>query len=94
VDLDLLGEPDELELMRKLAELPEEISQAAARYEPHRMTRYARELASVFHVFYTNCRVLGDDPALTSARLAMVMAARVALGIVLRLLGVSAPERM
>ncbi len=94
VDLDLLGEPEELELMRKLADLPEEISQAAARYEPHRMTRYARELASVFHVFYTKCRVLGDDPALTGARLAMVTAARTALGIVLRILGVSAPERM
>jgi len=94
VDLSLLGEPDELEVMRKLAELPDEIAQAAARYEPHRMTRYARELAATFHGFYTNCRVLGDDPALTAARLSLVTAARMVLGAVLRLLGVSAPERM
>jgi arginyl-tRNA synthetase len=94
VDLDLLGEPDELALMRKLAELPEEIGQAAARYEPHRMTRYARELAGTFHSFYTNCRVLGDDGGLTGARLCLVMATRMVLGIVLSIIGVSAPERM
>ena len=94
VGLDLLGEPDELELMRKLAELPEEIGQAAARYEPHRMTRYARELAGTFHSFYTNCRVLGEDAALTGARLCLVTATRIVLGIVLSIIGVSAPERM
>ena len=93
-DLDLLADPDELALMRKLAELPDEIEQAAARYEPHRLTRYARELAAVFHVFYTNCRVLGDDPNLTAARLRLVLAARTVLRIVLQTIGVSAPEQM
>jgi len=93
-DLDLLGEPDEAALMRKLADLPEEIRQAAERYEPHRMTRYARELAATFHGFYTNCRVLGDDPGLTAARLTLVLATRTALRIVLELAGVSAPEQM
>jgi arginyl-tRNA synthetase len=92
--LDRLGEPDELALMRKLAELPDEVDQAAARYEPHRMTRYARELAAVFHGFYTNCRVLGDDRELTAARLALVQAARTVLRIVLGIMGVSAPEQM
>ncbi len=92
--LDRLGEPDELALMRKLAELPDEVDQAAARYEPHRMTRYARELAAVFHGFYTNCRVLGDDRELTAARLALVQATRTVLRIVLGIMGVSAPEQM
>jgi len=93
-NLDRLGEPDELALIRKLAELAEEIADAAERYEPHRMTRYAREIASVFHGFYTNCRVLTDDAALTAARLSLVQATLTVLRTVLRLLGVSAPEKM
>jgi len=94
VNLDRLEAPDEATLMRKLADLPDEILQAAVRYEPHRMTRYARELAAVFHVFYTNCRVLGDDAELTAARLALVTATRTALRLVLSTIGVSAPEQM
>jgi len=93
-NLDRLGEPDELALIRKLAELAEEIADAAERYEPHRMTRYAREIASVFHGFYTNCRVLTDDAELTAARLSLVQATLTVLRIVLSMLGVSAPDRM
>jgi len=93
-NLDRLGEPDELALIRKLAELPDEIADATERYEPHRMTRYAREIASVFHGFYTNCRVLTDDADLTAARLGLVQATLTVLRTVLRLLGVSAPEKM
>jgi arginyl-tRNA synthetase len=58
------------------------------------MTRYARELAATFHGFYTNCRVLGDDAALTAARLALVQAALTVLRIALSTMGVSAPEKM
>ena len=94
VNLDRLEHPDELALIRKLAELPDEIRDAAERYEPHRMTRYAREVASVFHSFYTNCRVLGDDAELTAARLTLVQAAQTVLRIVLDTIGVSAPEKM
>lgn len=94
VDLDRLGEPDELTLMRKLSDLGEEVRQAAERYETHRITRYARELAGVFHSFYTNCRVLGDDRQLTAARLTLVSATRTVLRIALRIAGVSAPEQM
>jgi arginyl-tRNA synthetase len=94
VNLDRLEEPDELALMRKLADLPEEVRQAAERCEPHRMTRYARELAASFHSFYTNCRVLGEEAELTAARLALVLATRTVLRIVLHIMGVSAPERM
>ncbi len=93
-DLTVLGEPAELELIRKLASLPDEIREAATTYEPHRLTRYAIDLAILFHQFYTVCRVLGDDPALTAARLVVVEASRWTLRNVLTLLGVSAPERM
>ena len=93
-DLSLLRQPDELVLMRKLADFPEEVETAARLYEPHRLTRFASELAGVFHLFYTNCRVLGDDPELTGARLTLVGAALITLANVLRLLGVSAPEKM
>jgi arginyl-tRNA synthetase len=94
VDLRLLGEPAEIELIRKIAELPEEILQAAINLEPHHLTRYAQELAAQFHSFYNSCRVLCDDEELKKARLLLVNATRIALRNVLRLLGVSAPERM
>ena len=95
VNLDLIEHPDEFALVRKLAELPYEVTDAAARYEPHRMTRYARELAALFHSFYTNCRVLNDDnPDLTAARLTLVQAAQTVLRITLDTMGVSAPEKM
>lgn len=93
-DLSLLSAPDELTLMRKLAAFPEEVSTAARLREPHRLTRYGTELAGTFHAFYTTCRVLGDDPALTAARLALVGATRIVMRNVLRLLGVNAPEQM
>jgi len=94
VDLDLIEHPDEFALIRKLAELPDEVRDAAERCEPHRMTRCAREIAGAFHVFYANCRVLNDDPALTGARLALVRAAHTVLRILLDTIGVTAPEKM
>lgn len=93
-DLSLLRAEAEAELMRKMAAFPAEVRQAAERREPHRLTVYARELATLFHAFYTQCRVLGEDPALTAARLALVAAARQVLANTLALIGVSAPERM
>lgn len=94
IDLAVLKEEVELDLIRKLAELPEEIISAAESRQPHHLTRYLQELATVFHSFYTRCRVLGPDAALTAARLAVVDATRVVLRNALALLGVSAPDRM
>jgi arginyl-tRNA synthetase len=94
VDFKVLKEQAELDLIRKIADLPEEIIGAAVNKEPHRMTRYAHELAALFHSFYNSCRVLTDDKALREARLLLVDAARITLRNVLGLLGVSAPERM
>ncbi len=93
-DLTLLTEESELELIRKIANLPTEIAYAAQELEPYRMARYATDLATLFHSFYNSCRVLTDDEALRDARLVLVNATRITLRNVLTLLGVSAPERM
>lgn len=94
VDLSILKEDAEKDLIRKIADLPEEIASSALHMEPHHMTRYAHELASLFHTFYNSCRVLIDDEELKKARLVLVDAARITLRNVLTLIGVSAPERM
>jgi arginyl-tRNA synthetase len=93
-DLSHLSHPSEIELIRKLAEWPEEVERAADLREPHRLTAYATELAAIFHAFYRDCRVLGEQSELTAARLVLVQAARITLANVLKMMGVSAPERM
>lgn len=92
--LDRLADEREAALIHTLGELPEVIRLAGLRREPHRLCAYAREVAEAFHLFYTHCRVLTDDPDLTAARLALVEATRIVLLRTLGLLGVSAPERM
>jgi arginyl-tRNA synthetase len=92
--LERLADEREWALIHTLADLPEVIRTAGLRREPHRLCAYAREVAEAFHLFYTHCRVLTDDPELTSARLALVDAARAVLRRVLGLLGVAAPDRM
>lgn len=92
--LQLLTHPTELELLRKMAELPELVKDAALALEPHRLTHYAGELASLFHNFYTHCRVLTSEADLRDARLILVNSVRITLRNLLQLLGVRAPERM
>lgn len=92
--LELLREPAEDQLMRKLSVFEEVIGEAAAQRSPQKMTRYIEELASDFSAFYRDCKVVTDDPELTSARLALCVATKRALADGLGLLGVSAPERM
>ena len=92
--LELLTEPAEVALIRQLADFPDEVAGAAFAREPHRLTRYAMEVATAFHRFYDTCRVLTDDPALRLGRLALADATRVVLANTLGLLGVSAPDRM
>lgn len=93
-DVALLGAPEELELIRKLLALPELVRNMAERLEPHHLPHYALEMATAFHWFYDRCRVISEDEALTRARLKLVDAARVGLAQCLRLMGMSAPERM
>jgi arginyl-tRNA synthetase len=94
VDLTKLSSEAEFGLLRKMGELPEEIAVAAEQYAPHRLIRYVYELASQFHSYYKAERVITDDAEQTQARLALLAALRITLANVLRLVGVSAPERM
>ena len=93
-DLGLLDHPMEAALLRRLAGFEELVVTAAAQRAPHRLTRYAEELAAAFHRFYGECRVLTDDQALSSARWWLVDATRQVLANTLALIGVDAPERM
>ena len=96
-DVMLLTHEAELSLIRKMLQFPEVIEAAAIALEPHQLPFYARELASVFSQFYEQCRVLSsnpDDRAISLARLKLVAATRTVLANCLRLMGMSAPERM
>jgi arginyl-tRNA synthetase len=94
-DLSLLTHERELDLLRKLGELPDVLALACADRAPHKVTTWVRELADRFHGFYHDCYVIGDvPPPLTQARLWLVEGARTGLAIGLDLLGVSAPEAM
>ncbi|MEE8722139.1 MAG: arginine--tRNA ligase [Eggerthellaceae bacterium] len=94
VDLSPLTAEPELELMRKMDEFEDLVQQAARDRAPFRLTHYAQELAAAFHQFYTDCRIVGSEPAVEQARLALADAARRLLSLTLSLLGVSAPTRM
>jgi arginyl-tRNA synthetase len=93
-DLSLLSTEPELDLMRALAEAPKLVATAAEHRAPHRLTHASQELAATFHRFYTDCRVVSDDAALTQARLWLSSAAKQILANLLGLVGVSAPESM
>ncbi|MEK7681981.1 MAG: DALR anticodon-binding domain-containing protein, partial [Chloroflexota bacterium] len=93
-DVQLLRDPAEMALVRKMLLLPELIEEVALSLEPHRLPHYAHELATVFHGFYQSCRVISPDPALTAARLKLVDACRIVLARTLKLMGMTAPERM
>lgn len=84
----------EADLLIKLASFNSEIEIAAELHAPHRIVRYVYELASLFHSYYRAQRVITDDAALTQARLALLAAVRTVIRNALRLIGVSAPERM
>jgi len=93
-DLGLLKEPAEFDLIKKLIAYPDEISDSAKSLLPHRLIAYSRELATQFHNFYHKLRVICDDRAVASARIALVCATRIVLKNVLELLRISAPESM
>ncbi len=96
-DVSLLTHPKERELIRKMVQLPEVVARAAGELSPHHLCYYALELASAFHAFYQECRVVSSRPqdvAITKARLKLVCAAKHTLANTLRLIGVEAPERM
>ena len=94
VDAALMTAPEELALMKALAQYPEELHLAARDYDPSRINRYLVSLAGDFHRFYNACRIKGEGPALLSARLKLADTVRAVLANGLGLLGVTAPEKM
>ncbi len=96
-DVALLTDPNELNLIRTMIRLPELVEQAARALEPHHLPHYALELATAFHGFYENCRVISanpEDAEVTLARLKLVEAAQVVFRRCLGLMGMNAPEHM
>ncbi|MDF3053829.1 MAG: argS, partial [Geminicoccaceae bacterium] len=96
LDLARLPAPQDLELLKKLAEFPEITLAAAREREPHRVTTYLHELAAVVHGWYHHTRAVGapEGDATEHARLLLARAGRLVLANGLRLLGISAPDRM
>jgi len=93
-DLRVLKEPEELELLRKLAEFPEEVSIAGRNLAPQRIPHYVLDLAGLLHSFYNHHRVIIDDEKLRDARLILMQAVKITVKNALTMIGVQAPERM
>lgn len=87
-------QPQEIELIRYIAMLPQEIDTAAKHYDPSRITKYTVELATLFHKFYDACTVKNAEPQLREARLALCAATRQALANALTMLKITCPEKM
>ena len=96
-DLSLLTHEAELALIRKIVQLPELVEVMAANLEVHHLPHYAQELATAFHWFYQQCRVISPaegDEELTRARLRLCLASKTALARCLSLMGMTAPDKM
>ena len=89
-----LNLPEEVDLIKAITRFPEVVEGAAIALEPHRLTFYLNDLASLFHSYYNRNKVVSDDGALTGARLFLVRSVSTVLKNALRMLGVSAPEKM
>lgn len=93
-DVSLLTTEPELDLIRKTLLLPEIVEVIAETLEPHHLPYYAQDLATVFHQFYKECRVISQNEALSKARLKLVAATKLVLAKTLHLMGMTAPEKM
>ncbi|HCH35640.1 MAG TPA: arginine--tRNA ligase [Dehalococcoidia bacterium] len=96
-DVSLLQDDAELQLLKKMLQLPEIIDTIAITLAPHALPHYSIELATAFHGFYDHCRVLSSDPddePMMKARLKLVESAKIALSRTLQIMGMNAPETM
>lgn len=94
VDLDMLAEPAEQELIKALLDFPRVVQQAAEALEPHRIAGWLSDTASAAHTWYHKHHVLDEPEHITRARLVLARATQLGLAAGLRILGLSAPERM
>ncbi|MCS6809019.1 MAG: arginine--tRNA ligase [Bacteroidota bacterium] len=90
----LLTHPTEIDLIKCILRFPEVVERAAELLEPQGIAEFLRELAAVFHKFYHDCRILGEEEKLMQARFGLVKAAKQVLNNGLRILGITAPEKM
>ena len=93
-DYELLTDEYSVELLKTLAYYPEIVAQAATNYEPHRICNYLQNLASAFHKFYNNNKVITENAEQTQSYLALITVVKITLRNALELIGVSAPEKM
>jgi arginyl-tRNA synthetase len=92
--LKLLGEAEEIELIRKLSHLSDTLVVCSKQTDPFSLVRYLQELAAAFHKFYDRHRVIDENKALSAERLALIDATRIVIANGLKLLGINAPEKM
>jgi arginyl-tRNA synthetase len=93
-DFKSLNELGELNLIKQLIRWPEVVEDTAKDYQVQRLPQYATDLATAFHSFYRDCHVINEDGSVNQARLALVLATKIILENVLKLMGISAPEKM
>ena len=93
-ELALLSAPEEKELIRHLSALTDEIVLSAKNYDPAKITRYAVDLATLFHKFYNACRVNCDEEALMQARLSLCLCVKNVLKNILTMFSITVPESM
>ena len=93
-DLGHLTHESEQALVKTLLQFPDEVRQASQARAPHRLVTFLREVATAYNAFYRDCHIVGEAPALATARLALNRATRTVLGNGLAILGIDAPERM
>lgn len=94
IDLTLLKQPEEIALIKLLLDLPDTIESACFSYEPQRLTNYLHDVATAFHRFYHEHRVVTPERELSAVRLALSLASKIVLANGCKILGITAPERM
>ena len=89
-----LKAPEELELIKYMATLPNVIDESAKNYDPAKITRYAVELATMYHKFYTNCRIMGEPENILQARALLSLAVKQVICNILDMLKITCPDSM
>jgi arginyl-tRNA synthetase len=92
--LSVLTAPEEQEMIKHLATLPNVINEAAKAYDPAKVTKYVIDLATMYHKFYNNCRIMGEDESVMQARLSLSFAVKQVIKNILDMLKITCPESM
>lgn len=92
--LNVLTAPEEQEMIKHLATLPNVINEAAKAYDPAKVTKYVIDLATMYHKFYNNCRIMGEDESVMQARLSLSLAVKQVIKNILDMLKINCPESM